>query len=149
MASVKRLKVSECSVLHPDKLLIADKGSLKITLFSFGFKHGTPEADSVWDVRFLPNPYWVSELRNHTGLEAPVAAYVLENKTGRRFLDLFESFLFFFLRSHQAAGRKEISLAVGCTGGRHRSVAVTDHLQKIIADMEFDLTVFHRDISKE
>jgi UPF0042 nucleotide-binding protein len=122
---------------------------VNIALFSFGFKHGYAEADMVWDVRFLPNPYWVPELRAHTGLEAPVAAYVLDNKTGRRFLDHFEPFLSFILYSHKAAGRKELTLAVGCTGGRHRSVAVTDHLQKIIADKGFDLKVYHRDIMKE
>ena len=121
---------------------------MNITLYSFGFKHGYPEADMVWDVRFLPNPYWVPELKNHTGLEAPVAAYVLDNKIGRRFLVHFEPFLSFLLSSHNAAGRKEICLAVGCTGGRHRSVAVTAHLQKILADTEFDLNVFHRDITK-
>jgi len=122
---------------------------LNITLFSFGFKHGYAEADTVLDVRFLPNPYWVPELRAHTGLEAPVAAYVLENKTGREFLAYLDPFCSFILRSHEAAGRKELILAVGCTGGRHRSVAVTEHLQKIIADMEFDLKVYHRDITKE
>jgi len=122
---------------------------LNITLFSFGFKHGYPEADMVWDVRFLPNPYWVPELREHTGLEAPVAAYALENKTGRLFLKHFEPCLFFLLRSHKGAGRKELILAVGCTGGRHRSVAVTDYLQKNIADTEFDLNVYHRDITKK
>ncbi len=122
---------------------------MNITLFSFGFKHGYAEADTVWDVRFLPNPYWVPELRAHTGLEAPVAAYVLENKTGRDFLAHFDPFISFILRSNEAAGRKELTLAVGCTGGRHRSVAVIDHLQKIIADREFDLKVYHRDITKE
>jgi UPF0042 nucleotide-binding protein len=95
------------------------------------------------------NPYWVPELRAHTGLEAPVAAYVLDNKTGRRFLLHFEPFLSFILRSHKAAGRKELTLAVGCTGGRHRSVAVTDYLQKIIVDMEFEIKVYHRDITRE
>ncbi len=122
---------------------------LKVTLFSFGFKHGYPEADTVWDVRFLPNPYWVPELREHNGLEAPVAAYVLENKVGKQFLDHLEPFLAFILSSHQAAGRKEVVLAVGCTGGRHRSVAVTGYLQNNLADTEFDLNVYHRDITKE
>lgn len=78
-----------------------------------------------------------------------MAAYVLENKTGRDFLAHLDPFFSFILRSHKAAGRKELTLAVGCTGGRHRSVAVIDHLQKIIADMEFDLKVYHRDITKE
>ncbi|RUM42921.1 MAG: hypothetical protein DSY80_06425 [Desulfocapsa sp.] len=122
---------------------------MKVELFSFGFKHGYPEADMVWDVRFLPNPYWIPELRNHTGLEEPVIIYVLENTTGRRFLDQCTPFLLFFLRSHERAGRHEIRLAVGCTGGRHRSVAIIGQLQKILADTEFDLNVFHRDITKD
>ena len=122
---------------------------MNITLFSFGFKYGYPEADTVWDVRFLPNPYWVPELREQSGLEAPVAAYVLDNKTGQSFLAHFEPFLSFILSSHKAAGRRQLILAVGCTGGRHRSVAVTDYLQKILADTEFDLTVYHRDITKD
>jgi UPF0042 nucleotide-binding protein len=122
---------------------------VNITLFSFGFKHGYAEADMVWDVRFLPNPYWVPELRSHTGLEKQVAVYVLENKTGREFLAHLSPCLFFLLSSHDAVGRKDFTVAVGCTGGRHRSVAVTDYLQNILADMEFDLNVFHRDITKE
>ena len=122
---------------------------MKITLFSFGFKHGYAEAEMVWDVRFLPNPYWVEELRSHSGLEKSVADYVLANGTGRRFLEQFTPFVRFLLDSHQAAGREEIVLAVGCTGGRHRSVAVTDYLQKELAAGGFDLNVFHRDIRKE
>jgi UPF0042 nucleotide-binding protein len=122
---------------------------MKITLFSFGFKHGYAEADMVWDVRFLPNPYWVPELRAHTGLEDQVAAYVLDNKTGQLFLEHLEPCLSFLLNNHDGSGRKTITLAVGCTGGRHRSVAVTDYLNKTLADTKFDLTVYHRDIGKE
>ena len=122
---------------------------MNVTLFSFGFKHGFAEADTVWDVRFLPNPYWVDELRTHSGLEQAVADYVLQNKTGRAFLEHLQPCITFFLESHRAAGRKDLALAVGCTGGRHRSVAVTDSLQKFLADMEFDLTVYHRDIEKK
>ncbi len=103
----------------------------------------------MWDVRFLPNPYWVEELRNHSGLEKPVADYVLTNITGRDFLSHLEPCLSFLLQSHKAAGREDIRVAIGCTGGRHRSVAVTDHLQKILADSEFDLNVYHRDIAKK
>ncbi len=103
----------------------------------------------VWDVRFLPNPYWVPELRDHTGLEEQVAAYVLQNKTGRLFLQHLDPCLSFLLTSHEGAGRKDFTLAVGCTGGRHRSVAVTDYLKKVLAETTFDLTVYHRDITRE
>ena len=122
---------------------------MKVILHSFGFKHGYPEAEVVWDVRFLPNPYWVEELRSSSGLEQPVADYVLNNPTGRDFLEHLTPLLSFLLESHRAAGRREITLAVGCTGGRHRSVAVTDYLQKILARSEFELNVYHRDITRE
>lgn len=122
---------------------------MKISLFSFGFKHGYPEADTVWDVRFLPNPYWVEELRHHSGLESSVADYVLANTVGRNFLAHLEPCLFFLLQSHKAAGRDDFRVGIGCTGGRHRSVAVTDYLQKMLADTEFDLSVSHRDIDKK
>lgn len=126
---------------------------MKITLFSFGFKHGGPAADMVLDVRFLPNPYWVPELKEHTGLEEPVAAYILESAAGREFLDRLHSFLVFMLNKHRQAGREEFACAIGCTGGRHRSVAVTEHLRQALAapphSDEQQWTVFHRDIDKQ
>lgn len=124
---------------------------MKITLFSFGFKYGHPEADMVLDVRFLPNPYWVPELKEHSGLEAPVAAYVLESEAGREFLTQGKLFFSFMVRSHRQAGRKEFTCAIGCTGGRHRSVAVTEYLRQILdslAETGDELTVFHRDIDR-
>ncbi|WP_420208227.1 RapZ C-terminal domain-containing protein [Candidatus Electronema sp. JC] len=123
---------------------------MKIRLFSFGFKYGRPEADTVLDVRFLPNPYWVPELKEHSGLEAPVAAYVLKSQAGREFLARLEPFLAFLLESHRQAGREDFSCAVGCTGGRHRSVAVTEHLRRFIAEAAHGdaLEAFHRDIGR-
>lgn len=123
---------------------------MKIRLFSFGFKYGRPEADTVLDVRFLPNPYWVPELKEHSGLEAPVAAYVLKSQAGREFLARLEPFLAFLLESHRQAGREDFSCAVGCTGGRHRSVAVTEHLRRFMADIADSggLEIFHRDIGR-
>ena len=123
--------------------------SLIVNLESFGYRYGLPPAaDLVFDVRFLPNPYWVEELRDHTGLEKPVADYVLENKIGRSFVEHLRPFVSFFLNSHLAAGRETLCLAVGCTGGRHRSVATTDFLRGFIEDAGFDLEVYHRDIEK-
>ncbi len=122
---------------------------MKITLFSFGFKHAYPEADTVFDVRFLPNPYWVDDLRSQSGRQRQVAAYVLDNDQGLRLTEHLQSFLSFYLEGHQKAGREDFVLAVGCTGGRHRSVAVVEFLQKMLADTEFDLNVYHRDIDKE
>jgi UPF0042 nucleotide-binding protein len=121
---------------------------MKISLFSFGFKHGRPDADTVLDVRFLPNPYWVPELKEHTGLEQPVAAYVLGSAVGQAFVKQLEPFLVVLVQSHRQAGRKDFTCAIGCTGGRHRSVAVTEHLRQMLAEGGDELTVFHRDIDR-
>lgn len=122
---------------------------MNIFLFSFGFKHGHPQADLVWDVRFLPNPYWLPELKDHTGLEAEVARYVLDNPTGARFLALLEPLLDFLLAEYRGRGRESLSLAVGCTGGRHRSVALVEHLAALLAAQGTAAQVLHRDIDKE
>lgn len=124
---------------------------MKITLFSFGFKHGYPEADIVWDVRFLPNPYWEESLREHTGLEKKVAAYALNNLTGQDFLKQLSSLLTFTVTEHRAGKREGLRCAIGCTGGCHRSVAVTEHLRAALSECiekEDELIVYHRDIDK-
>jgi Predicted P-loop-containing kinase len=122
---------------------------MNIVLFSFGFKHGHPVADMVWDVRFLPNPYWEPELRYRTGLETEVADYVLAEGSGKRFLDLLEPLLVFLLDEHAARGRESLTLAVGCTGGRHRSVALVEHLRTLLAVKGYHPEVYHRDIDKD
>ena len=100
---------------------------MKITLFSFGFKHGYPEANIVQDVRFLPNPYWEEHLREHTGLEEQISAYALNNATGMQFLEYFSRLISFTVTEYKAGGkREELCCAIGCTGGRHRSVAVAE-----------------------
>lgn len=125
---------------------------MKLTLFSFGFKHGYPEANIVWDIRFLPNPYWEEHLQHHTGLERQVSDYVLNNPTGREFLELLSSLLTFTVIRYKTEKREELRCAIGCTGGRHRSVAVTEYLRDVFfecLDHEDELTVYHRDIDKE
>jgi UPF0042 nucleotide-binding protein len=124
---------------------------MKITLFSFGFKHGYPEANIVWDVRFLPNPYWVEGLREHTGLEEQVAAYALDNATGQEFVEQLASLVSFTVSKHKSGRREELRCAIGCTGGRHRSVAVTEYLRGVLSeclDSRDELIVYHRDIEK-
>ncbi|WP_456385183.1 RapZ C-terminal domain-containing protein [Desulfolithobacter sp.] len=123
-------------------------GRLRVILFSFGFKHGRPEADLVWDVRFLPNPYWVPALKEYSGLEQEVAQYVLDNEAGQEFLRLVEPLVQFTLSHHHLARRETIRLAIGCTGGRHRSVAVAEFLGRALDGPEFCVEVFHRDIDK-
>ena len=122
---------------------------MNVTLFSFGFKHGQPQADLVWDVRFLPNPYWVPELQAHTGREPQVARYVLENESATRFIALLEPLLTFLFDEYTAQGRENVTLAVGCTGGKHRSVALIEHLRTFLQHRNVTLQVYHRDIEKE
>ena len=122
---------------------------VNVTLFSFGFKHGQPQADLVWDVRFLPNPYWVPELKAHTGREPHVARYVLESESGARFLALLEPLLTFLFDEYAAQGREAVTLAMGCTGGKHRSVALIEHLRAFLQNRDVTVQVYHRDIEKE
>ena len=122
---------------------------MKIRIYSFGFKHGPAEADLVYDVRFLPNPYWVEELKPFTGKEARIADYVLNNETGAEFISLLKPLLVFLLREHAKKGREEVRVAIGCTGGRHRSVAVVEYLQSVLGREFTDLEVDHRDIARE
>lgn len=123
---------------------------MKITLFSFGFKHGMPtDANLVWDVRFLPNPYWDEDLRPMTGLVKEVADYVTNSSKGQEFIKLVEPLLIFLVESNMAASKGEMKLAIGCTGGRHRSVAVVERIKGLFSDPAVDLSVYHRDIDRE
>lgn len=121
---------------------------LAVTLLSFGFKHGLPaEADIVLDVRFLPNPYFVETLSASTGEEAAVASFVLDNADARQFLDRAESLLTFLLPRAEREGKAYLTVAVGCTGGRHRSVAVVHELARRMPKRH-PLTVRHRDLAR-
>lgn len=129
--------------------LPADEVPVQITLFSFGFKHGHPQADLVFDVRFLPNPYWDAGLRPHTGLEARVAEYALTNAAGAEFFARLEPLLSFLVVQYSTTGRDNLSIAVGCTGGKHRSVAVVQRLHSFLDSLGVEVQLFHRDIDKE
>lgn len=122
---------------------------MQVTLSSFGYKHGLPDTETIWDVRFLPNPYYVPELKGGTGLEARVADYVLDSDAAREFFAVFIPFLLLYLQRHAAASRPEIRLAVGCTGGRHRSVAVVEEMKRILDAHQIEARVVHRDMDKE
>jgi len=122
---------------------------MRISLFSFGFKHGHPQADLVWDVRFLPNPFWDAELKSFTGQDPRVACYALDNAAGVKFFALLEPMLAFLVDQYAGGGRETLTLAVGCTGGKHRSVAVTERLQGFLRGLHCEVQLFHRDIDKE
>ncbi len=128
----------------------AAKGQMRVHLLSFGFKNGSPpEADILWDVRFLPNPYYVPEMRNLTGLDSRVADYVLNSRTTGRFLELLQPLLTFLIPQFEEEGKADLTIAVGCTGGKHRSVVIAGELRKILICQKVRLSLSHRDLGRE
>ena len=140
--------------VHELKALITERfarteGTMAVTLQSFGYKHGLPpDSDLVFDVRFLPNPYFVSELSAGDGREARVAEFVLGSAQGVELVDHLERFLRFSLPNFAREGKLYLTVAVGCTGGRHRSVAVVEELSRRLG-REWDLVVRHRDLNRQ
>jgi RNase adapter protein RapZ len=123
--------------------------SMNVFLTSFGYKYGIPhDTDMILDVRFLPNPYFVSELRAHDGLETEVEEYVLKNEETRTFLDRLYSLLEFALPLYEREGKSSLTLALGCTGGRHRSVVLVEELHRRLGRGKFRIHVKHRDLDK-
>ena len=122
---------------------------LKTTVVSFGYKFGLPlDADIVLDVRFLPNPHWVEELRPHTGLEVPVRDYVMTQDATLDFVDRTRDLFGLLLPGYAAEGRHYLTVAVGCTGGRHRSVVLAEEIGNLIREKGFAATVIHRDVER-
>jgi RNase adapter protein RapZ len=122
---------------------------MAISVVSFGFKHGLPtDVDLVFDLRFLPNPHWVDELRPYTGLDAPVRDYVLGNPVTQEFLSKLDDLLAMLLPAYVKEGKAYLSIAVGCTGGQHRSVAIAEELGRRLALLEYPPMIRHRDLHK-
>lgn len=123
--------------------------TLQIGIVSFGFKHGLPlDVDLVFDVRFLPNPYWDENLRSLSGLDDPVRAYVLDNPIAGRFLTHLEEMLATLLPAYVAEGKSYLSVAIGCTGGQHRSVAIAERLGAWFVARDIRPRMTHRDLVK-
>ncbi|MGI8491330.1 MAG: RNase adapter RapZ, partial [Acidimicrobiales bacterium] len=126
-----------------------DAGPMQISLVSFGFKHGVPlGVDSVFDCRFLPNPHWVDELRPLTGLDVRVRDYVLQRPEAAEFVERVDQLLGFLLPAYIKEGKSYLTVAMGCTGGRHRSVAIVEELAHRIRSRGFDPAVHHRDLER-
>jgi UPF0042 nucleotide-binding protein len=122
---------------------------LQTNVVSFGFKYGVPlDVDMVFDCRFLPNPHWVDELRPQTGLDDPVRDYVLDQPESGEFLAKVDDLLGLLLPAFLKEGKSYLSVAVGCTGGRHRSVVIADELARLLAKRGFEPTVQHRDVNR-
>ncbi|MCP3891869.1 MAG: hypothetical protein GY702_23835 [Desulfobulbaceae bacterium] len=143
------MKVSTNTTRDQERNMTAKK-ELRLVLFSFGFKYGSPvDTNFVLDVRLLPNPYWVSEMRHKTGLKNDVADYVLKSKEGEELLDRLNPLLSFLVEQSGVAGKDVLRIGIGCTGGRHRSVAVTEQLASSLRKTGASPIIFHRDIKKD
>ena len=127
----------------------APAGGMQTTISSFGYKHGLPlDTDLVIDCRFLPNPHWVDELRPLTGLDEPVRDYVLGQPITGDFLQHLDAMLALLLPAYVAEGKSYLTIAFGCTGGRHRSVAIAEAVAAVLREKGFDLRVAHRDVAR-
>jgi UPF0042 nucleotide-binding protein len=128
----------------------SEAARLRATVVSFGFKYGLPvDADMVADVRFLPNPFWIPELREQSGKDTEVRDYVLAQNGADTFLDLYTELLRTIGAGYRREGKHFLTLAVGCTGGKHRSVAISEVLAGRLRDMDVHTTVIHRDLGRE
>ena len=132
-----------------DKIFLQNKqyNNLMVNIVSFGFKNGIPQdADLVFDVRFLPNPFYVERLKNLTGLDEAVQDYVMGFKESGEFLDMLENMLRFLIPNYIKEGKYQLVICIGCTGGHHRSVTLANELYKRLASGNYGITVTHRDV---
>jgi UPF0042 nucleotide-binding protein len=122
---------------------------MRVSIRSFGFKHGAPrDTDLVFDVRFLPNPHWVPELRDMRGTHQPVSDYVLSSDGAKEFVDRIDELLEFLIPMFQSEGKSYLSIGIGCTGGHHRSVAIAEELRNRLAAHGINASVSHHDIER-
>jgi UPF0042 nucleotide-binding protein len=120
---------------------------MRVSIRSFGFKHGAPrDIDLLFDVRFLPNPHWVEELRPQRGTDPAVSEYVLSDESAKEFIDRVEEMLLFLIPRFENEGKSYLAVGIGCTGGHHRSVAISEELGRRLNDRGVRAAVRHRDI---
>jgi len=139
----------ELRQLITEAILGDKKTQMRVSLTSFGFKRGLPvDADLVMDVRFLPNPFFIDKLRPLTGKDKDVADYVLQNETAQKFVRHFLELLEFLIPHYRREGKSYLNIAIGCTGGHHRSVAIVEALAQQLGEQGLVVNVTHRDIVK-
>lgn len=151
----KIIDTSELTV-HQLRMLLEDyfqqlaTRSMHITFMSFGFKYGVPhDIDMLFDVRFLPNPYFVSELKDLDGTDRRVADYVLRSAETRVYMEKLQDFISFQIPLFEREGKTYLTIAIGCTGGRHRSVVIADYLRQLFPRETYDVYITHRDLKKQ
>ena len=135
-----------------DKIFVNNEGfrNFMLTVLSFGFKYGIPsDADLVFDVRFLANPYYVPELKYKTGNDKEVQEYVMQTETAGQFLDKLEDMLKFLIPNYIGEGKNQLVIAIGCTGGKHRSGTLANAITKRLGNLDYGIKVEHRDIGKD
>lgn len=123
---------------------------VRVALRSFGFKYGVPEdAQLVLDMRFLPNPFWIPELKPFSGKDSRIRDYVLGQPGAERFITNYVDVVSYMADRYRRKGKDCLMLAVGCTGGKHRSVVSVEFMAKLLAEREWEVTVEHRDLGRE
>lgn len=145
------LNVHQLSTKTAEHFSVDSTVKLQLTVMSFGYKYGIPaDADNVADARFIPNPFWNEELRPFTGLDAQVSDYVLAQTGAKEFIDSYEKALQPVLDGYLRENKHYATIAIGCTGGKHRSVAISTRLAELLSkNNEYTVTVRHRDLGKE
>ena len=142
--SLKDLKNKIISIVSP-----AEPGIIEILITTFGFKYGMPlQADIVMDVRFIPNPFYITELSNKDGRTKEIKEYVLSFSETNEFLKKFKSLLEFLIPNYIKEGKSYLSIAFGCTGGKHRSVALGEIIAEYLSSKKYKVKIYHRDIGK-
>jgi len=145
------LNIHQLATSIQEKFAQANAAGVQVTIMSFGFKYGLPaDADSVADARFIPNPFWIPELRAHTGLDEVVSEYVLKQEGVAEFVAAYGAALAPVLAGYQRENKRHATIAIGCTGGKHRSVAVAEELSALLRGLPgVAVRVKHRDLGRE
>lgn len=130
--------------------MVQPEKNLKVTILSFGFKYGIPvDSDLVFDVRFITNPFYIPELKKFSGNDQPVADYVLKQNETIGFLEKIEDLVKFLIPNYIKEGKRQLIVSIGCTGGRHRSVAIANAIYNSLAKEKYDISIEHRDIKED
>ena len=141
--------ISQLKELLTRRLVKGKRPTLQIALISFGYKYGIPlDSDLILDTRFLPNPFYIEGLRNKTGKSQQVRDYVLNSDETREFLQKLCEFTDYLIPKFVAEGKSYLTVSIGCTGGRHRSVVIADEMRDYLRKKRYDIKVYHRDVYK-
>jgi UPF0042 nucleotide-binding protein len=145
------LNIHQLATTISEKFAEEDEAGVHVTVLSFGFKYGLPaDADLVADCRFLPNPFWVPELRAQTGLDEAVSEYVLSREGASEFVESYAKSLEPVLAGYQRENKRHATIALGCTGGKHRSIAIAEELAAVLRGLPgVAVSVKHRDLGRE